>query len=474
MLTHWIWLAHRPGVSDRMKAVLLEHFCDPEDIYYADADAFDPIPELTPEARASLRDKNLSQAEEILETCRRKRLGILTYRDAAYPSRLKNISDPPVVLYYKGQLPELDGLPVIGVVGTRKASAYGLTTAKRMGYQIGKCGGVVVSGMAYGIDGMAMSGALTAGAKTVGVLGCGVDIVYPLSNRALFRDVEQYGCILSEFEPGQPPARWTFPKRNRIISGLSSGVLVVEAPEISGALNTARHAAEQGRDVFVVPGNIDMPTCVGSNRLLRDGAIMVSSGWEVLSEYQAMYPDKIHREDGSARQSAYPDEVRRAAEEGEKALPKVAQSPREPLNQSSAAEQRIFSPIRSASKAGNTYSIPPLLELSASEKTLAASACRLNQSFPGIPEGTSNLKKNLEKKSIDKEPPAAYSDVNANLSRLTEEERRIVAALQGGQRLVDDVIAETGLTTGKLLGSLTMLELKGIVKRLPGKRITLV
>ena len=267
MLIHWIWLAHRPGVSDRMKVRLLQHFREPEDIYFADGEAYRHVEGMTAEAAEGLKDKNLTAAEDILESCRREGLHILTFQDAAYPSKLKNIADPPILLYYKGQLPDLDALPVIGVVGTRKASAYGMQTAKRMGYQIGKCGGIVVSGMAYGIDGMAMSGALTAGQITVGVLGCGADIVYPLSNRALFRDVQQYGCILSEFAPGTQPARWTFPKRNRIISGLSDGVLLVEAPEGSGALITARRALEQGRDVFVVPGNIDQPGFVGSNQL---------------------------------------------------------------------------------------------------------------------------------------------------------------------------------------------------------------
>lgn len=316
MLVHWIWLAHRPGVNDRMKAALLRHFQDPEDIFYADSGAFGHIDGLTAEAVESLQDKNLAPAEEILEACGRTKLHVLTFRDAAYPVRLRNIADPPVVLYYKGRLPELDALPVIGIVGTRKASAYGLTTAKRMGYQIGKCGGIVVSGMAYGIDGMAMAGALTAGQKTVGVLGCGADIVYPLSNKALFKDVEEYGCILSEFPPGYPPGKWTFPRRNRIISGLSNGVLVIEAPEKSGALITARMAAEQGRDVFVVPGNIDQPGFVGSNRLLRDGAIMVSSGWEVLSEYEGLYPDKLHRDETPSRQTAYGDEVCKASCQG--------------------------------------------------------------------------------------------------------------------------------------------------------------
>ena len=415
MLVHWIWLAHRPGFGPRTKAKLLEHFRDPEAVYYADEEALGQLG-LSAEAIAALLDKNLDSSEKILEDCRKKRLNILTIQDAAYPSRLKNIPDPPLVLYYKGQLPDFDSEPVIGVVGTRKASAYGLTVAKRMGYQIGKCGGLVVSGMAYGIDGLAMSGALTAGAKTVGVLGCGADIVYPQSNRSLFRDVERYGCILSEFAPGQPAAKWTFPMRNRIISGLSCGVLVVEAPEKSGALITARLALEQGRDVFAVPGNIDMPTCAGSNELLRDGAIMVSSGWDVLSEYESLFPDKIHREDAPSRQRAYPQEL--ARQEGETTPARVAQSPR-------------------------------------------------------IPEETDHLKKNLEKKSIDKEPVQAYSDVNVDLSRLSGDEKTIVSCLQNGQRLVDDVIAETGMTTGKLLAVLTMLELKGVIKRLPGKQICL-
>ena len=414
MLVHWIWLAHRPGFGPRMKAELLARFRDPEAVYFADGEALGHLA-LSPEARAALLDKNLDSSEKILEDCRKKRLNILTFQDAAYPSRLKNIPDPPLVLYYKGQLPDFDGEPVIGVVGTRKASAYGLTVAKRMGYQIGRCGGLVVSGMAYGIDSMAMSGALTAGAKTVGVLGCGADIVYPQSNRALFRDVERYGCILSEFAPGQPAAKWTFPMRNRIISGLSCGVLVVEAPERSGALITARLALEQGRDVFAVPGNIDMPTCAGSNELLRDGAVMVSSGWDVLSEYEALFPDKIHREDAPSHQRVSPQEL--AAQEG-KPLPRVAQTPR-------------------------------------------------------IPGETPHLKKILEKKSIDKEPVRAYSDVHVDLSRLSEDEQRVVSSLQNGQRLVDDVIAETGMTTGKLLAVLTMLELKGVIRRLPGKQICL-
>jgi len=417
MLVHWIWFAHRPGLTDRMKRSLLQHFQDPEEMFFAGSDDFDFLEGLTEEGRESLRDKDLSQAENILVQCRKEGIHLLTIRDAGYPARLKNIDDPPVLLYYKGILPDLDGNPVIGVVGTRKASAYGLTTAKRMGYQIGRSGGIVVSGMAYGIDGFAMTGALTAGACVVGVLGCGADIVYPPSNRALFRDTERYGCIISEFAPGTPPARWTFPKRNRIIAGLSCGVLVVEAPEKSGALITARQALDQGRDVFAVPGNIDVPSFEGSNQLLRSGAIPVLSGWDVLSEYEAQFPDKIRRDTSPVRQTAEPEEVLRASGE-EAPAAKVAQKPRQPRKKQPDAEK-------------------------------------------------------CYKKVIDKESSPPYSDVNDKLSRLSAEEQSIVAALKNGERLVDDVIAETGMTTGKLLAALTMLELKGMIRRLPGKRISM-
>lgn len=415
MLTHWIWFAHRPGLSDRAKAELLEYFRDPEDVFFADGAAFSALPaaHLTQEGCQALEDKDLIPAEQILESCAREKLHILTYRDAAYPARLKNIPDPPMVLYYKGQLPDFDAVPLIGVVGTRKASAYGLTTAKRMGYQLGRCGAVVVSGMAYGIDGMAMSGALTAGGCVVGVLGCGADVCYPVSNKALFHDVEQYGCLLSEFPPGTPPAKWNFPRRNRIISGLCNGVLVVEAPEKSGALITARLAAEQGRDVFVVPGNIDMPSFVGSNRLLRDGAIMVSSGWDVLSEYESLYPEKLHESREQPVLRAYPEEVLRASEP-EEPLPKVAQHPRKPR-----------------------------------EKT--------------------DLKKNLDKKAIDKPASTPYS--GGNNPTLSDTESAVLEALGTAERLVDEVIAQTGLSTGKLLAVLTMLEIKGVIERLPGKRV---
>lgn len=418
MLMHWIWLATRPGLSERAKVLVWQHFSDPEDAYYADSTAYVKIPGVTRQMQEALQDKNIKNAQRILEQCADKNIHILTIQDAAYPSRLRNIVDPPLVLYYKGKLPDFDGVPLIGVVGTRKASPYGITIAKRMGYQVARCGGTVVSGAAYGIDGMAMSGALSAGGTVIGVLGCGADVVYPLPNKPLYADTERYGCLLTEYPPGTPPIHYHFPKRNRIISGLSCGVLVVEAPYRSGALNTARQAAEQGRDVFVVPGNVDVATCAGSNALLREGAIAVTHGWDVLSEYEALYPGKVHPMQQQSRMNAYPDEMEMVRAEAEKKPLKVAQKP------------RILEKIK-ASKRKN------------------------------------------DKKVIDNGEPSPYIDVEKSLPELSSEEQAVIDQLKQGERLTDDVIAESGLPAGKMLAVLTMLEVKGLIKRLPGNRLAL-
>ena len=408
MLIHWIWLATRPELSDRQKLAALDAFGDPEEIFYGEQASYANVEGMTQAGAESLADKNLTQAQEILDSCVEKGIQICTFHDGAYPARLKNIADPPVVLYYKGNLAGLDASPVIGVVGTRKASIYGLTTAKKMGYQIAKCGGILVSGLAEGIDGSAMVGALTAGGKVVGVLGCGTDVVYPVKHRSLYRDTEQSGCLISEFPPETPPYKWNFPKRNRIISGLSNGVLVVEAPHGSGSLITARQAADQGRDVFVVPGNIDVTTFQGSNALLRDGAIAVSSGWDVVSEYAALYPGKIRQGNEDSIFLSEP----------EKPMAKVAQKTDEPVKRS------LFD-------------------------------------------------RKKEKKPIDNNQKKTYSDQQDILQTLSQEERDLLKPLEKGAALVDDLIAQSGLPTGKVLSMLTMLQIRGVVELLPGKRVTL-
>ena len=283
-----------PKLSTRQKLALLERFSDPEDIFYTEK--FDHLTDVPAEAAAALENKDLVQAQKVLGTCGEKKIGILTFGDAGYPSRLRNIHEPPLVLYYKGILPDFENRPVIGVVGTRKASAYGLHNARQFSREIAACGGLVVSGGAYGIDTMALEGALQAGKQTVAVLGCGVDVVYPRTNRALFTRIEENGCLISEYLPGTGPKPWQFPERNRIISGMSNGVLVVEAPERSGALITAKNAFEQGREVFVIPGNIGVASGLGSNKLLQEYGGAVFSGWDVLKDYASQYPETVQQQ----------------------------------------------------------------------------------------------------------------------------------------------------------------------------------
>ena len=289
MQLYWVWLALQSKISLPLKLQLLERFSDPEEIYHADDTALNGI----------CLDRDLFEAEKIINICRRKGIGILPYGANEYPKRLRNIADPPLVLYYKGIVPTFETRPVIAVVGTRKASAYGLNTAQDLSCQIAQHGGLVVSGGAYGVDTKALAGAMKTDAPTVAVLGCGVDIVYPRTNRHLFDEIQKNGCLISEYLPGTEPKPWQFPERNRIISGMSDGVLVIEAPSRSGALITAQDALEQGRDVFVVPGSIDNPTCSGSNGLLREGATAVFSGWDVLEQYAYQYPQTIQKSEKS-------------------------------------------------------------------------------------------------------------------------------------------------------------------------------
>lgn len=397
MLLYWLWLAQCNEVKDGVKAALVRQFEDPERLFFAEKQEIldAEIEGLTGEHLDVLLRHDLSAAEEALSDCAKAGLQVLPYDSPLYPRRLKAIYDPPIVLYYRGTLPDFDKLPTIGVVGTRHPSVYGRQAAKRLGGEIAAAGGLVVSGLAEGIDGAAMEAALSAGFPAVGVLGCGADVVYPRKHKALFQETERLGCILSEYAPGSPPLGWHFPRRNRIISGLSCGVVVVEAPERSGSLLTAKHALEQGRDVFVVPGNVDMESFRGSNRLLRSGAIAVSSGRDVMEEYDLLYPEKL--------------------------LPKKG------LGKPKKAEKQ--------------------------------------EPKPEAPEI-------LKKKTIDNGNPPPYSGQNDILQGLSADEQTVMTAIGTGIESVDDVIAKTGLPSGKVLGLLTMLEIRKKIVRHPGKRVS--
>ena len=317
-LKFWLWLTELPGLTNQTRLALLRHFPTPEDVYYADPAEVLLTEGITREQAELLEDKDCAAAEKVLADCGELGLHIVTISDAAYPNRLRNIFDPPCLLYVRGRLPAFDDEAAVAVVGTRDCTPYGVSCAEKLGFGLAAGGALVVSGLARGIDSAALRGALRGGGTVTAVLGNGLDVVYPRENRYLYEDIAASGALLSEYPPGTPPEGRHFPVRNRIMSGLSLAALVVEAPERSGALITAASAMEQGRDVFAVPGPIDAPASVGCNRLIRDGAGLVTDAWDILAAYAPRFPEKLHREGAreepavlgyQARQRTEPKEV---------------------------------------------------------------------------------------------------------------------------------------------------------------------
>ena len=306
-LRYWVWLTTLEGVSSVTIRRLMDRFGGPREIFFGSCD---DMPELSARERAALSNRDLSRTEAVLEKCRANDIGILTIADALYPERLRQISDPPPVLYVRGSLPFVDELPAVALVGTRRATPYGLKIARQLGQEITAGGGCVVTGMAAGVDAAAARGALMENGPCVGVLGTAIDVDYPAENAPLIADVASVGAIVSEFPPGYPTQSSNFPRRNRIISGLSCGTCVVEAPRRSGALITADLALEQGRDLFAVPGNVDSPNSAGTNALIRDCARAVTCGEDILSEYEGLYPYAVLRGAETFR-SPEPEEEKR-------------------------------------------------------------------------------------------------------------------------------------------------------------------
>ncbi|MBE6956126.1 MAG: DNA-protecting protein DprA [Ruminococcaceae bacterium] len=290
-LKYWLWLTTRKGLGNQGVAQVLERFGAPERAYFADPDEYGLFP---PNMAKALSDRSMDSVQRIMGDCDRLGVRIMTRQDADYPSRLRQLEDAPYVLYLKGNLPDFDEEAAIGVVGTRSATEYGKSVAGRLGLELARGGAVVVSGTAAGIDTCAVRGALQGGGTPVCVLGGGIDVPYPKGNRFLYEDVAAAGLLISEYPPGTENLGPHFPVRNRIISGLSLGVVVVEAGEFgSGAVITANLALDQGRDVFAVPGNVDARESRGCNRLIQQGAKPVLGAEDILCEYRSRYPVKL-------------------------------------------------------------------------------------------------------------------------------------------------------------------------------------
>ncbi len=397
-LKYWLWLATRPTLGNVAKLALLDRFQEPDGVYFADSEAYLSVEGITRSQAKALEDKSLEEADRILGECQRLDLRMITIRDAEYPDRLRNIYDPPILLYVQGRMPLFDEEIAVAMVGSRKASPASLQVTERLAFQMADLGALIVSGLAKGGDAMAHRGALRAGGFTAAVIAGGHDITYPMENASLYADIAARGVILSEYPPGTEHRREHFPARNRIISGLCLATVVSEAPERSGTLITASRALDQGRDVFAVPGPAGDRTCVGSNNLIREGAGLVTDAWDVLSHYAAQYPHKLKgvrsREPEKFGQEPSPMAARRREAE-------------EPAGEREEARPEL-----------------PELDLTGSHG-------------------------------------------------LTDDQIRIVKALDGRTVQVDDLIDETQIPTRRVLSALTVLEVDGLVTQHSGKRFSL-
>lgn len=281
---YWVALSTIPDIGPVTIRRLISQFEKPELIFSADVEELKVVDGVGEKRAKSIRDfSRWDEIEKILEKLDKEKVKVILYNDKDYPSLLREIEDAPVILYVKGDIKEEDRFSV-SIVGSRKTTHYGRFVAEKIAGELAEAGFTIVSGMARGIDTIAHSSSLMTGGRTIAVMGSGIDLIYPPENKWLFERIACSGYVVTEFPPGTPPNRENFPKRNRLISGLSLGVVVVEATEGSGALITAQAALEQNREVFAVPGNISSPNSKGTNELIKRGAKLVQRSDDIIEE----------------------------------------------------------------------------------------------------------------------------------------------------------------------------------------------
>ncbi len=290
-ILYLIWLCLQKNLATIRIGRLIDHFGNARNVYenndileYTSVDGVG-----VDTAYAMMKNKDLTEANRILEFTEKNNIGLVSYWSKAYPQKLKQIYGAPPMLYFKGENLFTDPSPSVAIVGSRKSTPYGISMARSIARELSECGINIVSGLAKGIDAAAHQAALDGGGFTTGVLGCGIDVVYPAGNKDLYMRIQDSGgMILTEFSPGTSAVSTNFPQRNRIISGICDGVIVVEAAKGSGSLITANYALEQGRDVYAVPGNVNSSQSEGTNYLIRQGARLVTCGKDVIEDMYDM------------------------------------------------------------------------------------------------------------------------------------------------------------------------------------------
>lgn len=440
---YYIWLSLRCGAGSEAPSFLLSHFGTPKAVYEADEQELSRALPGRSGLAAALCDKDMETAQRVYDYCLRANVGIITLESPLYPERLRSIHAKPIVLYFKGTFPDIDKNVLISCVGTRKCSEKGARIAYELGADLAAAGAIVVSGMALGIDTMCARGALSAGGKTIAVLGCGIDRVYPQENKELMRDIMENGTVITEYAPGMVPNGKHFPVRNRIISGLSLGTVVVEAGRGSGALITAEHAGKQGRDVFAFPGDVDNKFYTGTNDLISDGAKMVRSAADILREYESVWHGRIFAE------NIHINNYRKG--KGREAIP-----PKAPI------EVQDYSDEAGKKKKGFGFFRKKDARVRVSDEELLSA------------------KEEAERREIYEEVldfstlPIAEEPQNApDTSALDEFEKTVYENIIGtgtSDEIAAAIARATGapVDTGAVLSALTTLEIEGLCQSLPG------
>lgn len=442
----WIWLAEKCGAGSSETPRLVEKIGSIDDIFAADYDRYSEIG-LSERLCEDLCDKNVDKAQKIINYCQSAGVGILTYESYDYPASLRSLKNPPAVLYYVGKLPDFNRSLCISIVGTRKMSEYGMKAAYKIAYEVASSGAVVVSGMALGIDGIASCAAIAARGKTVAVLGCGIDIAYPKEHKKLREIIRQNGAVMTEYAPGTEPRGMNFPVRNRIISGLSQGTVVVDADKNSGSMITAKNAILQGRDVYAVPANIDSENSSGTNSLIRDGAQAVLCGNDIIRNYMYIYRDRLNvmKMVNAEKHSDFnPDAVRNMGIA-------VRVMPAEPIKNELDAVAKAEKGKRSKQPS--------------TEGEETAEMPKFKSETPKQPEKKAKLP---DERFSAPEKKQVGDDSAKILEKLSEKQRKIFDEMPLDRAVTVDYLTKTGFALGEVISALTVLEIKGLVASLPG------
>lgn len=423
---YWIWLAQKCGIASKDFPRLISRYEDPFEIYRLESDEIQGFDFIDRALKVKLAQKSLESAYSIFKYCKKNDVDIITYADKRYPERLRDIENPPVLLYCIGDLPDLNRKLCVGIVGTRNISAYGMQVTYKISYELASGGACIVSGMARGVDSVAACGALEARKSTVAVLGCGIDIVYPKENSKLHTCIKHQGAVITEYPPSEPPYPSNFPKRNRIISGLSQAVLVVEGEITSGSMITARSALKQGRDVFALPGKINESNSDGPNELIRCGVNVALSAEDILDRYSFLYYDDIDMGELN-RSKKYSDFKPRFVERyGISAEPVYIDPDSNEVKDKKRADKKAVS------------ATPPL------------------------------DKAREDKSAVPDDKKEKIGAIEERLTGLDELTVRVFGMMPEGQAVSIDEVVSWGIGISEAVTALSMLEINGAIRSVPG------